>query len=139
TSDMSYAEQRLGSDRIKGAYAWRSFIDAGVKAFPLSSDFPVEHVNPFLGFYAAVTRKWPNGDSPHGKGGWFPSQKLTREEALSGFTIDAAYAGFSEDIVGSITKGKFADFLVLDRDIMKVPEEEIIGTTVLATIFGGRV
>ncbi|CAG8593638.1 25754_t:CDS:10 [Gigaspora margarita] len=99
TSDMKYAEQRLGSERIKGAYAWRSFIDAGVKAFPLSSDFPIESVNPFLGFYAAITRKWTNGDSPHGPDGWFPSQKLTREEALRGFTIDAAYSAFNEDII----------------------------------------
>ncbi|RHZ89836.1 hypothetical protein Glove_9g298 [Diversispora epigaea] len=139
TSDMSYAEQRLGSERIKGAYAWRSFIDTGVKVFPLSSDFPVESANPFLGFYAAITRKWKNGDSPHGKDGWFPSQKLTREEALRGFTIDAAYAGFSENTMGSISIGKYADFVILDRDIMQISEEKIIDTKVLSTVFAGKV
>ncbi|RIB16636.1 amidohydrolase family-domain-containing protein [Gigaspora rosea] len=139
TSDMKYAEQRLGSERIKGAYAWRSFIDAGVKAFPLSSDFPIESANPFLGFYAAITRKWTNGDSPHGPDGWFPSQKLTREEALRGFTIDAAYSAFDEDILGSISVGKYADFVVIDRDIMSIPEQEIINTAVLTTVFGGQV
>ncbi|CAG8649088.1 1475_t:CDS:10 [Cetraspora pellucida] len=139
TSDMKYAEQRLGSERIKGAYAWRSFIDAGVKAFPLSSDFPIESVNPFLGFYAAITRKWTNGDSPHGPNGWFPSQKLTREEALRGFTIDAAYSAFNEDILGSITVDKYADFVVIDRDIMNIPEQEIINTAVLTTVFNGQV
>ncbi|CAG8491597.1 13015_t:CDS:10 [Funneliformis caledonium] len=138
-SDMKYAEQRLGSERIKGAYAWRSFIEAGVKAFPLSSDFPVEHVNPFLGFHAAISRKDVDGNSPHGKDGWFPSQKLTRQEALKGFTIDAAYAGFSENVMGSITIGKYADFVVIDRDIMEVPEMQIVDTKVLATIFGGKV
>ncbi|CAG8474368.1 9416_t:CDS:10 [Diversispora eburnea] len=121
-----------GSERIKGAYAW-------LKVFPLSSDFPVESVNPFLGFYAAITRKWKNGDSPHGKDGWFPSQKLTREEALRGFTIDAAYAGFSEDTMGSISIGKYADFVILDRDIMQTSEEKIIDTKVLSTIFAGKV
>ncbi|RIA93115.1 amidohydrolase 3 [Glomus cerebriforme] len=139
TSDMAYAEQRLGSKRIKGAYAWRSLIEAGVKAFPLSSDFPVEPVNPFLGFYAAITRKWIDGQSPHGENGWFPSQKLTRQEALKGFTIDAAYAAFDEAIMGSISIGKYADFIVIDRDIMEVPESQIVDTQVIATVFGGKV
>ncbi|CAB4417656.1 unnamed protein product [Rhizophagus irregularis] len=139
TTDMAYAEQRLGSERIKGAYAWRSLIEAGVKAFPLSSDFPVESVNPFLGIYAAITRKWVNGQSPHGEDGWFPSQKLTRQEALKGFTIDAAYAAFNEAIMGSISIGKYADFIVIDRDIMEIPESQIVDTHVLATVFGGKV
>ncbi|CAG8621133.1 6520_t:CDS:10 [Paraglomus brasilianum] len=139
TSDMSYAEERIGKERIKGAYAWRSFLDAGVTAFPLSSDFPVEAANPFLGFYAAITRKWTDGNSPHGKQGWFPEQALTREEALRGFTIDAAYAGFAEDMLGSISKGKYADFVVIDRDIMEIPEKDIIDTRVIATVFGGSV
>ncbi|CAG8535294.1 6891_t:CDS:10 [Paraglomus occultum] len=139
TSDMSYAEERIGKERVKGAYAWRSFLDAGVTAFPLSSDFPVEAANPFLGFYAAITRKWTDGNSPHGKQGWFPEQKLTREEALRGFTIDAAYAAFAEDVLGSISKGKYADFVVIDRDIMQVPEKDIIETRVIATVFGGNV
>ncbi|CAI2168158.1 13686_t:CDS:10 [Funneliformis geosporum] len=138
-SDMKYAEQRLGSERIKGAYAWRSFIEAGVKAFPLSSDFPVEHVNPFLGFHAAISRKDVDGNSPHGENGWFPSQKLTRQEALKGFTIDAAYAGFGETVMGSITIGKYADFVIIDRDIMEVPEIQIVDTQVLTTVFGGKV
>nr|CAG8543989.1 1904_t:CDS:10 [Entrophospora candida] len=139
TSDMSYAEQRLGPERIKGAYAWRSLINSGVKRFPLSSDFPIESVNPFLGFYSAITRKWTNGKSPHGEKGWFESECLTRKETLRGFTIDAAYAGFCEDILGSIKIGKYADFIVIDKDIMKIPEQEIPNIKVLSTIFNGNV
>jgi predicted amidohydrolase YtcJ len=83
TSDMSYAEDRLGPERVKGLYAFRSIVDAGARV-AFGSDFPVEDPNPLAGFYAAVTRLTPAGDSPHGKGGWFPEQRLTRQEALEG-------------------------------------------------------
>ncbi|GAA5827663.1 hypothetical protein JCM11251_001776 [Rhodosporidiobolus azoricus] len=119
TSDMAYAESRLGSDRVKGAYAWRTMID-GRAPFALGSDFPVEGVNPFLGIAAAVTRKWVEGEraggSPHGEEGWYPHQRLTPLEALRGFTTSAAYASFSSSTVGSLEVGKYADFIVVDGD-----------------------
>ncbi|GAA5973538.1 hypothetical protein JCM11641_007106 [Rhodosporidiobolus odoratus] len=126
TSDMAYAESRLGSERIKGAYAWRSLINAG-SPFTLGSDFPVEGVNPFYGIYAAVTRKWVEGekagDSPHGEKGWYPSQRLAPIEALRGFTTAAAYASFSSDKFSSLEVGKFADFIVVDGDPLKLGTE----------------
>lgn len=134
TSDMYWAEDRLGPERTRGAYAWRRFLDEGaVLAF--GSDFPVEQVNPLLGFYAAVTRQDTEG---YPEGGWYPDQRLTREEALYAFTLAAAYAAFMEDAAGSIEPGKYADFVVLSRDIMTIPEEEILETDVVATYLGGR-
>lgn len=137
TSDMSYAETRLGPERIKGAYAWQSLIRNGAYLVT-GSDFPVEGINPLLGFYAAVTRLDVNGESPHGPGGWFPDERLTREQALHGMTLGAAYAGYQEDIIGSLTPGKRADLVVLDKDIMQVPPAEILNTKVKATIVDGK-
>jgi predicted amidohydrolase YtcJ len=134
TSDMLYAEDRLGSKRLKGAYAWRTFKNAGVH-LALGSDFPIEPADPILGFYSAVTRQSLDGEP---QGGWYPSEKLTRSEALSGFTLDAAYAGFQDHWVGSIKAGKLADFVVLDRDIMTIPDNEIPATKVLATYLSGK-
>ncbi|KAL7746462.1 hypothetical protein RI367_008217 [Sorochytrium milnesiophthora] len=139
TSDMSYAEARLGPKRILGAYAWQSLLTAGVPALPLSSDFPVESPDPLLGFYAAVTRKFTDGTWPgESKDGWYPEQKLSRAQALHGFTMSAAYAAFLEDKLGSIQVGKLADIVVLDRDIMTVPERDILAAQVKATVFDGR-
>ncbi|NNF58156.1 MAG: amidohydrolase [Rhodothermaceae bacterium] len=135
TSDMPWAEDRVGAERIQGAYAWQRFREAGVP-LALGSDFPVEQVNPLLGFYAAVTRQDPNGEPPDG---WMPDQRLTREEALRGFTLDAAYAAFMEDEVGSLEPGKWADFVLLSHDIMTVPAEQILATEVIATVLGGEV
>jgi predicted amidohydrolase YtcJ len=134
TSDMPWAEARVGPDRIRGAYAWRRLIDAGAR-LTLGSDFPAESVDPLRGFYAAVTRQDPDGSPP---GGWRAEERLTREEALRGFTLDAAYAGFMEDEVGSLEVGKRADFVMLSRDIMRVPAPEILQTRVLATYFDGE-
>ncbi len=134
TSDMPWAEDRVGPDRIQGAYAWRSFLNAGVRV-PLGSDFPVESVNPLLGFYAAITRQDVEGNPLNG---WYPDQRLTREEALRGFTIEAAYAGFMEDMVGSLEVGKWADFVILSRDIMTIPARAILETHVEATYLGGE-
>ncbi len=121
TSDMYWAEERLDVDRIRFAYAWRSLLDSGAR-LALGSDFPVEEVNPMHGIYAAVTRRdldgWPVG-------GWYPGESISRAEALRGFTLDAAYSGFMEDMVGSLEPGKRADFVILDRDIMRVAEDEI--------------
>lgn len=133
TSDMGWAEDRVGSARVRGAYAWRTLVESGAR-LALGSDFPVEPVNPLLGFHAAVTRQDASGEPPDG---WFPEQALTREEALRGFTLDAAYAGFMEDEVGSLEPGKRADFVVLDRDIMTVPPEQILAAQVVATYLGG--
>jgi predicted amidohydrolase YtcJ len=135
TSDMYWAEERLGRERLAGAYAWRSLLDAGVPHLPLGSDFPVESANPFWGWYAAVTRQDAEGQPP---GGWLPGQRLGREEALRGFTLDAAYAAFQEDDLGSLSPGKLADFLVLDRDPLTVPAGELRDTRVLETWVGGR-
>jgi hypothetical protein len=134
TSDMYWAGTRLGAGRLLGAYAWRSLLSTGV-VVPNGSDFPVEAVNPLLSFHSAVSRQdaanWPAG-------GWFPEQRMTRDEALKSMTIWPAYAGFQEAIMGSLSPGKLADFVVLDRDIMTVPESDILGTTVMATYIGGR-
>ncbi len=134
TSDMRWAEARVGPQRIRGAYAWRSLLNTGV-IIPNGTDFPVEEVNPLLTFHAAVTRQdptnWPAG-------GWYPEQKMTREEALQSMTIWPAYAGFQESILGSLTPGKYADFVVLTRDIMHVPDTEILDTRVSSTWIGGK-
>ncbi|MDQ6768575.1 MAG: amidohydrolase [Gemmatimonadota bacterium] len=134
TSDMRWAEARVGPARIRGAYAWRSLLNTGV-VVPNGTDFPVEEVNPLLTFHAAVTRQDPTG-SP--SGGWYPEQKMTREEALQSMTIWPAYAGFQEAMLGSLTPGKYADFVVLDRDIMRIPDTEILGTRVTSTWIGGK-
>jgi predicted amidohydrolase YtcJ len=133
TSDMRWAETRLGPDRIKGAYAWRSLLNTGV-IIPNGTDFPVEQVNPLISFHSAVTRQdatnWPQG-------GWYPDQVMTRSEALKAMTIWAAYAGFQEKVMGSITPGKYADFVILSRDIMTIPANEILSTHVESTWIGG--
>jgi predicted amidohydrolase YtcJ len=134
TSDMYWAPTRLGYARTLGAYAWRSLLETGA-IIPNGSDFPVERVNPLYSFHAAVSRKDDNSWPP---GGWFPEQMMTREEALKSMTIWPAFAGFQEKELGSLTPGKWADFVILDRDIMTIPESEILGTAVLATYIGGR-
>ncbi|AHG89988.1 Amidohydrolase 3 [Gemmatirosa kalamazoonensis] len=135
TSDMYWAANRLGAARLLGAYAWRSLLDAG-SVVPNGSDFPVEQVNPLISFHAAVSRQdarnWPAG-------GWLPEQRMTRGEALKSMTLWPAFAAFQERDMGSLTPGKYADFVVLDRDIMRVPDDQILGTRVLSTWMGGRV
>ncbi|GBD01584.1 N-substituted formamide deformylase [bacterium HR18] len=133
-SDMYWAEDRLGPERVRGAYAWRTLLRHGAR-LAFGSDFPVESPNPLLGFYAAVTRQDAQGWPP---GGWYPEERLTREEALRAFTLGAAYAAFQEDELGSLTPGKYADFVVLSQDIMTIPPEEILQTQVLATFVGGQ-
>ncbi|EJD52599.1 hypothetical protein AURDEDRAFT_111241 [Auricularia subglabra TFB-10046 SS5] len=137
TDDMWYAEDRLGPKRIRGTYAWRSLLNGGAR-LALGSDMPVEGVSPFAGFYSAITRLTPEGTSPHGPGGWFPEERLTRAEALKGMTLDAAYASFTEHISGSLEPGKRADFAILDRDIMIIPVTQILGVRVLTTAVDGR-
>lgn len=134
TSDMYWIGKRLGQTRLLGAYAWRSLLNSGV-VIPNGSDFPVEQVNPLISFHSAVARQdannWPAG-------GWFPEQRMTREEALRSMTLWPAYAAFQEKQMGSLTPGKFADFVILDQDIMRVPAELILNTNVVATYLGGK-
>jgi len=137
TDDMWYAEGRLGPERVKGLYAFRSVLDHGAR-ITLGSDFPVEGVNPLAGFYAAITRLTEDGTSPHGPEGWFPEQRMSRMEALKGMTLDPAYASFSEQTLGSISIGKRADYVVLSQDIMTIPAEKILKTKALATVIDGR-
>lgn len=134
TSDMYWADERLGDSRILGAYAWQSLVRSGAR-LALGSDFPVEAVNPMLGIHAAMTRQdlegWPEG-------GWLPQESLSREQAIRGFTIDAAYAGFMEDHIGSLETGKKADFIVLEKDIMQIPPEAIPTLKVEQTWVDGK-
>ncbi|HNJ72041.1 MAG TPA: amidohydrolase, partial [bacterium] len=135
TSDMYWAEERVGKDRIRGAYAWQKFIKNGVR-LAAGSDAPVESHNPLLGVYAAVTRQDAKGWPP---GGWYPDQKLSILEALRAFTIDAAYAGFEETQKGSLTVGKMADIVVLSKDITTADPREILNTHVVWTMVGGKI
>jgi predicted amidohydrolase YtcJ len=134
TSDMNMAEDRVGKDRIKGAYAWRSFLKQGSK-IPCGSDFPIENPNPFWGIYSAVTRQ-DHQQMP--VKGWYPEQAMTVQEAFRCFTLDAAYAGHQEKIVGSLEKGKWADFIVIDQDIFTIPSKDIYKTVVLQTWQAGK-
>ena len=135
TSDMGWAEARLGPERVKGAYAWQSFLKRGI-VVANGSDFPVEQPNPLWGFYSAVTREDHQG-APDG--GWYPSQKMSRAEALRSWTQTGAYAAFEEQSKGSLTAGKVADFVMLSNDIMSVPAAEILKARVTMTVVGGRV
>jgi len=136
TSDMPWAEARLGRERLTGAYAWRRFLQANVR-LALGSDFPVESVDPRLGLYAAVTRQDLEGEPP---GGWLPDQKLTPLEALRGFTTDAAWAGFMENEVGRLAPGMRADFVLLDADPLTAPARQLPDIKVLSTwVDGARV
>jgi predicted amidohydrolase YtcJ len=133
TSDMYWAGKRLGLGRVLGAYAWRALLETGV-IIPNGSDFPVEQVNPLFSFHSAITRQdasnWPPG-------GWQPWEAMTREEALKSITIWPAMAAFQEDILGSLTPGKYADFVVYDRDIVRAAPDEILSAQVVATWVGG--
>src|SRR6266852_8552424 len=133
--DLHFAPARLGIERLKGAYAWQSFVKSG-SIIPGGSDAPVERGEPMIEFYAAVARKDLKGFSGEG---WHPEEALSREEAIKMFTIWAAYAAFEEDLRGSIEAGKLADFTILSADIMKIPEAEILKTCCLMTIIGGEI
>jgi predicted amidohydrolase YtcJ len=135
TSDMRWAEARLGPQRIQGAYAWQRFLALGVPVAS-GSDFPVEEPNPLEGFYAAITRQDRAGSPP---GGWFPTQRMSREEAFKSWTLTGAYAAFEEKTKGSLEPGKLADFVMLSGDIMKIPAQEIPGTRVRMTVVGGEI
>lgn len=138
TSDMPWAEARLGPERVRGAYAWRSLLRAGAGPLPLGSDFPVEGANPLWGLHAAVTRLAADGTSPHGPGGWYPDERLTREEALRGFTAWACYGAGLEKHGGTLEVGMWADLTVLRDDPLTCPAARLRDVAVRFTIVGGR-
>ena len=133
--DLHFAPSRLGMARFARAYAWRTFIDSGARVAG-GSDAPVERGDPRIEFYAAVTRKDLSGYSGEG---WHPELKVSREEALKMFTIWPAYASFEESIKGSIEPGKLADLTVFSKDIMTIPETEILKAQTRMTIIGGEI
>jgi predicted amidohydrolase YtcJ len=134
TSDKNMAQDRLGEIRIQGAYAWRKLLDAGT-IIANGSDFPVESPNPFYGLHAAITRQDHENQPP---GGWFPEERMTAEEALASFTIDAAYAGHQDTLLGTLEPGKAADFILIDQDIFAQPASEIWKTSVAQTWVSGQ-
>ena len=135
TLDMPWAEARVGRDRLQAAYAWRAMLTSGARVVG-ESDEGARTFSPFMGMHAAVTRQDAKGLPP---GGWRPEQRLTRYEALKSYTLDAAYASFEEDVLGSLTPGKYADLVVLSKDIMTVPAEEILQTEAVMTMVAGKI
>ncbi len=134
-TDKRFCEKRIGKERSKYAYAWRSLLDSGAK-IAFGTDYSVEPLNPMEGLYAAVTRKDRMGEEGDG---WFPEQKLTMEEAIELYTLGSAYAQFMEDRKGMIKKGFLGDVVIVNQDLMTIPEEEIMKTRVDYTIVGGKV
>lgn len=134
-SDKKFCEKRIGTERSRGAYAWRSLLNSGAK-IAFGTDYQVEPLNPMEGLYAAVTRKDRLGEEGEG---WFPEEKLTMEEAIELYTLGAAYAQFMEDRKGIIKPGYLADIVITDRDLLTIQEDQIMKTRVDFTITGGRV
>jgi predicted amidohydrolase YtcJ len=134
TNDMRWAEQRLGPERAKGAYAWATMRKFGVR-LAFGTDYDVEPISPFRGLYACVTRELP-GSGP--KGGWQPQEKISLEDCISAYTSGSAYGEFMEDKKGELKAGKFADFIVLSNDLTKIDPREYTKTSVLRTVVGGR-
>ena len=134
TSDMNMAEDRIGAERLKGAYAWRRFLNQGSRVVS-GSDYPIEWADPFAGIHAAVTRQ-NNANLP--KDGWMAEQSMTLQEVLRSFTIDAAWAAHQEERLGGLTVGKWADFILVDQDIFQIEPEALWETKVLETWLGGK-
>lgn len=135
TSDMRWAEARLGPERVKGAYAWRTVLDSGGR-LALGSDFPVEAVNPWFGIHSAVTRQNQRGQPDEG---WYPEQKLTLAEAIRGFTSDAAWAAFEEQSRGTIEPGKLADFTIVEGDVFATAPGDLFRVKTRMTVVGGEI
>ncbi|MDI6766007.1 MAG: amidohydrolase family protein [Bacteroidota bacterium] len=135
TSDMYWAEERLGASRVKGAYAWRSILRTGAHIIG-GSDFPVEAVNPMYGIYAAITRQDKDGNPP---GGWYADQKMSNYETVKSFTHWAAYGSFEENVKGTIEMGKWADLVVLSKNVFQLQTKDIFHTNVVMTMVGGKI
>src|SRR5262249_46278662 len=133
--DGRWAEKRIGSERAKTTYAFRSLLDAGV-TLALGTDWTVAPLNPLLTIYAAVTRRTLDGKQPQG---WVPEQKISVEEAVRAYTIGSAYAEFQEREKGTITPGKLADLVILSQDIFSIDQNEIDKVKVVTTIIDGRI
>jgi predicted amidohydrolase YtcJ len=134
TNDMRWAEQRLGPERSKGAYAWNTLLKSGAK-LAFGTDYPVEPINPFRGLYACVARERPEGGPP---GGWQPQEKISLEECIRAYTAGSAYAQFEEGKKGELKVGEYADFIILSKDLTKSSPKDILNTKVLQTIVGGK-
>ena len=135
TTDMRWAESRVGPERIKGAYAWNSLEKSGAR-LAFGTDYPVEVVSPFRGLYACVTRQLPDGTPA---GGWQPQEKIGLQDCIRDYTSGSAYAEFEEGKKGELKAGEYADFVVLSSDLTKVPPSEYLKTEVLKTVVGGRI
>lgn len=133
-NDMRWAEQRIGPERSKGAYAWNSLLKSEAK-LAFGTDYDVEPVSPFRGLYACVTRESPQGGPP---GGWEPQEKISLNDCIRAYTSGSAYAEFEEGKKGELKVGEFADFVILSNDLTKIPANEILKTEVLQTVVGGR-
>jgi hypothetical protein len=136
TTDMRFCEVRVGKERSKNAYIWKTLLDSGAQ-IAFGSDWPVEPLDPMRGLYSAVTRKNIEFDYP--EGGWFPEQKLTIAEAIRLFTLGSAYASFEENLKGSLEPGKLADMTILSKDVLTIAPKEILTTEALYTILGGKI
>jgi predicted amidohydrolase YtcJ len=134
TTDMRWAEQRVGPDRIKGAYAWATLQKSGAR-LAFGTDYPVEPISPMRGLYACVTREFPDGGP---QGGWQPQEKISLEDCIRAYTTGSAYAQFEEGKKGELKRGEYADFVVLSNDLTKIPPSEFVKTRVLRTVVGGR-
>jgi predicted amidohydrolase YtcJ len=134
TTDMRWAEERVGPERIKGAYAWSTLQKSGAR-LAFGTDYPVEPLNPMRGLYACVTRELPDGGP---QGGWEPQEKISLNDCIHAYTSGSAYAQFEEGKKGELKRGEYADFVVLSNDLTKVPPSEFVKTRVLRTIVGGR-
>jgi predicted amidohydrolase YtcJ len=134
TTDMRWAEQRVGADRIKGAYAWATLQKSGVR-LAFGTDYPVEPINPMRGLYACVTRELPEGGPT---GGWQPQEKISLDDCIRAYTIGSAYAQYEEGKKGALKTGQYADFIILSADLTKIPPSEYTKTQVLRTVVSGR-
>jgi predicted amidohydrolase YtcJ len=133
--DGRWAQALIGPERSETSYAFRSLLDTGAR-LAFGSDWPVAPATPLEGVFAAVTRRTLDGKHPDG---WVPQQRISVEEALRAYTIDAAYAGFSEQSLGSLEAGKLADLVILDRDLFTMPANVITTAHVVTTVVGGKV
>jgi predicted amidohydrolase YtcJ len=134
-SDKKFVIKRIGAERAKGAYAWKSLADAGAR-IAFGTDYQVEPLNPMEGLYASVTRKDRSGEEGEG---WYPEQKITMKDAIMYYTLGSAYAQFMDNRKGMIKKGYLADIVIADKDLLSIPENEIMKTKVDYTITGGKI